>query len=222
MKEMHRLIVTSDTYKLASEVDPHSMAANIKADPEDTYLWHFRLQRLEAEPIWDSILTAAGQPGPDRRRPVVQHRRRRRTARRRRRRTRRRAGERGQPARRVHDPRLLHQPRSHAELPPGVRRRRRPRPLPPADPDRHRAAGPVPDEQRGDREAPRRSSPSGCRRNRAATSSAAVDLGYRLAFARPPSASEKDRALTYLENDPARLKGFAWLLFNLDEFIYVR
>ena len=31
-----------------------------------------------------------------------------------------------------------------------------------------------------------------------------------------------DRALTYLENDPARLKGFAWLLFNLDEFIYIR
>ena len=29
-------------------------------------------------------------------------------------------------------------------------------------------------------------------------------------------------ALAYLENDPARLKGFAWLLFNLDEFIYVR
>ena len=36
------------------------MSANIKVDPADTYLWHFRLQRLEAEPIWDSILTAAG------------------------------------------------------------------------------------------------------------------------------------------------------------------
>ena len=42
MKEMHRLIVTSDTYKLASEADPAVMAANIKADPQDTYLWHFR------------------------------------------------------------------------------------------------------------------------------------------------------------------------------------
>ena len=50
---------------------------------------------------------------------------------------------------------------------------------------------------------------------------AAVDLGYRLTLGRPPSPAEKDRALTYLENDPARLKGFAWLLFNLDEFIYV-
>ncbi len=51
---------------------------------------------------------------------------------------------------------------------------------------------------------------------------AAVDLGYRLTLDRPPSPAEKDRALTYIENDPARLKGFAWLLFNLDEFIYVR
>ena len=31
-----------------------------------------------------------------------------------------------------------------------------------------------------------------------------------------------DYALAYLDNDPARLKGLAWLLFNLDEFIYVR
>ena len=52
--------------------------------------------------------------------------------------------------------------------------------------------------------------------------SAAVDLGYRLTLARPPSASEKDRALSYIENDPARLKGFAWLLFNLDEFMFIR
>ena len=60
MKEMHRLMVTSDTYKLASEADPAVMSANLKADPQDTYLWHYRVQRLEAEPVWDSILTAAG------------------------------------------------------------------------------------------------------------------------------------------------------------------
>jgi hypothetical protein len=51
---------------------------------------------------------------------------------------------------------------------------------------------------------------------------AAVDLGYKLTFGRPPSAVEKDRALSYIESDPARLKGFAWLLYNMDEFIYVR
>jgi Protein of unknown function (DUF1553) len=51
---------------------------------------------------------------------------------------------------------------------------------------------------------------------------AAVDQGYRITLGRLPSAAEKDRALAYIENDPARLKGFAWLLFNLDEFVYVR
>jgi hypothetical protein len=51
---------------------------------------------------------------------------------------------------------------------------------------------------------------------------AAVDLGYRLALGRPPAPPEKDRSLSYIQDDPARLKGFAWLLFNLDEFIYIR
>ena len=60
MKEMHRLIVTSDTYKLVSKAEPALLAANTKIDPRNTYLWHFRLQRLEAEPIWDSIHDAAG------------------------------------------------------------------------------------------------------------------------------------------------------------------
>ena len=52
--------------------------------------------------------------------------------------------------------------------------------------------------------------------------SRAVDLAYRIALSRPPSSGEKDRALTYIASDAARLKGFAWLLFNLDEFVYVQ
>jgi len=50
----------------------------------------------------------------------------------------------------------------------------------------------------------------------------AVELAYQFAIARPPSASEREQALAYLENDAARLKNLAWLLFNLDEFVYVR
>jgi hypothetical protein len=50
----------------------------------------------------------------------------------------------------------------------------------------------------------------------------AIDLGYRIALARPPSAKEKDAALTYVNADPSQLKGFTWLLFNLDEFSYAR
>ena len=49
-----------------------------------------------------------------------------------------------------------------------------------------------------------------------------VDLGYRIAVARPPSESERDVALAFLQDDPARLKGLAWLLFNLDEFLFAR
>src|SRR5262249_2137820 len=46
MKQMTRLMVTSDTYKLASDADPAGMAASIKADPQDTWLWRYRVQRL--------------------------------------------------------------------------------------------------------------------------------------------------------------------------------
>ncbi len=51
---------------------------------------------------------------------------------------------------------------------------------------------------------------------------AAVDLAYRVALARPPSKAEESNLLNYLENDAARLKQLSWLLFNLDEFIYVK
>jgi hypothetical protein len=50
----------------------------------------------------------------------------------------------------------------------------------------------------------------------------AVDLAYRLTLSRPPSSAEKVNALTYLENDATRLKQLGWLLFNSDEFIYVK
>ena len=52
--------------------------------------------------------------------------------------------------------------------------------------------------------------------------STAVDLAYRLTLARPPSDQERGQSLAYLADDPARLKQLSWLLFNLDEFIYVR
>ncbi len=40
MKWLSRLIVTSDTYKMASKPDnPTLMAANEKVDPNDSYLW---------------------------------------------------------------------------------------------------------------------------------------------------------------------------------------
>ena len=50
----------------------------------------------------------------------------------------------------------------------------------------------------------------------------AVNLAYQRTLARKPSAAELDYSLTYVGEDPDRMKELAWLLFNLDEFIYVR
>ena len=50
----------------------------------------------------------------------------------------------------------------------------------------------------------------------------AVDLAYKITIGRSPSAREKDESLTYVGTDPSKLKGLAWLLFNLDEFVFVR
>jgi hypothetical protein len=51
---------------------------------------------------------------------------------------------------------------------------------------------------------------------------AAVHLAYRETIGRPPSPAELDRALSYLGGDAAKLKGLAWMLYNLDEFLFVR
>ena len=60
MKWLTKMIVTSDTYKMSSKPAAALLAKDQKIDPSNTYLWRFRLQRLEAEPVWDSILYDAG------------------------------------------------------------------------------------------------------------------------------------------------------------------
>jgi len=57
IKQMHRLIMTSDAYRMASAYDH---AANAEKDPQNQYLWRFRPQRLDAEIVRDSILAAGG------------------------------------------------------------------------------------------------------------------------------------------------------------------
>ncbi len=58
VKQMHRLIMNSETYKMASSF---SYAAGLEKDPTNVYLWRFPLRRLEAEAIRDVILSASGQ-----------------------------------------------------------------------------------------------------------------------------------------------------------------
>ena len=57
MKAMHRLMMTSQSYQMASS---HSDPAAMKADPENSLLWRFRQRRLEGEVIRDIIIAVAG------------------------------------------------------------------------------------------------------------------------------------------------------------------
>ena len=57
MKEMHRLLMTSEAYQMASA---DQSAANSAADPDNQLLWRYRPQRLEAEALRDSIMTVSG------------------------------------------------------------------------------------------------------------------------------------------------------------------
>jgi hypothetical protein len=56
MKQMHRLMMTSQAYQMASD----DIAANVALDPENKLLWRMPRVRLEAEIIRDAILAAAG------------------------------------------------------------------------------------------------------------------------------------------------------------------
>ncbi len=61
MKRMHRLMVLSETYRMASTSSPVAAAA----DPNDRLLWRFPPRRLSAEALRDSILAVSGQLNRD-------------------------------------------------------------------------------------------------------------------------------------------------------------
>lgn len=59
LKKIHRLIVTSATYRQSSE-NPNDSLFKIK-DPENKFLWKSNLRRLDAEQIRDAVLSATGE-----------------------------------------------------------------------------------------------------------------------------------------------------------------
>ena len=61
LKPIHRLIVTSATYRQAATVNTTPM----EVDAGNTLLWHWRPNRLEAEAIRDSLLAVAGVLKPE-------------------------------------------------------------------------------------------------------------------------------------------------------------
>ena len=61
MKHLHRLIVTSRTWQLASTADALTASANMSIDPDNHYLWKAHVRRLDAEIIRDNLLAVSDQ-----------------------------------------------------------------------------------------------------------------------------------------------------------------
>ncbi len=66
MKHLHRLIVTSSTYRMLSTPD----ADDAKIDPDNAFLWRMNSRRMEAELVRDNLLYVSGNldremGGPD-------------------------------------------------------------------------------------------------------------------------------------------------------------
>ena len=57
IKKMHRLIMNSSTYRMASDF---ATSAHLEKDPTNRYLWRMNRRRLEAEAIWDAVHFTAG------------------------------------------------------------------------------------------------------------------------------------------------------------------
>jgi hypothetical protein len=206
MKWLHRLIATSETYRRASAGQAEHDAANRRADPENQLLWKFPLRRLEAEPIRDAMLFVAGNldltvGGKSFETGKTNSPSNRRTA----------FMSRGY--------------RSDADLMPDY--------LQTFDAEDGRAVCPRRNQtvtapqalfMMNDELAEYASARFAERltKDSAGNLQAAVTLGYRIALGRPPTEAEGTKALDYIQRDSGRVKGFAWLLLNLDEFLYVR
>lgn len=220
MKWLHRLIVTSNTYQLSSKAAPVHLAKNRKADPNDTYLWHFRLQRLEAEPIWDEIFYGAGNLDlsvggksfqmkvPDEKQSLFV------------------------PSGNTFDTRSnrrgIYMARGYIPSTDVMANF-----LTSFDVDDGRAACPIRGQtvaapqalfSMNDKVIQAETAKLAARMLAASSGDLrlAVNLAYRTTLTRTPTPSELDRALTFMEGKPERMQGLAWLLFNLDEFIYVK
>ncbi len=68
-RHLHRLLVTSAAYRMASTPDE----ANLAADPDNHFLWRMNSRRLEAEAVRDNVLHAAGTLDPAFGGPDIDH-----------------------------------------------------------------------------------------------------------------------------------------------------
>ena len=226
MKAMSKLMMMSETYRRASSMEPDLVTSNSKIDAADDFLWTFRLNRLEAEPLWDSILASAGTldlslggPSFD----IVPAPRRRGGA----------DADADANSDAASSPTKANRRAAYMLRGFSTSRDVMANFLQSFDVDDGRLPCPVrtrtvtaPQDlflmNSAEIEKASAQLAERLRKESGGEIGSAVDLGYKIVLGRPPSSGEKDNALTYVQNDPARLKGFAWLLFNLDEFMYVR
>jgi hypothetical protein len=61
IKALHRLILASNTYQQATSIADSNADNRQLQDPENRLLWHQNLQRLDVEAIRDSVLAVSGQ-----------------------------------------------------------------------------------------------------------------------------------------------------------------
>ena len=213
MKWLHRLIVTSDAYQLSSKADETALARNREIDARNSYLWHFRLQRMEAEPIWDAIHYAAGDLDltvGGKSFQLSQN------------------GKKGGEAEPNANRRGAYMTRGYIPSTDVMNSF-----LTAFDVDDGRTPCPIRTQtvtapqalftMNGDlveSESVKLAALS--LKEAGGDLRAAVSSAYQRTLNRKPSGSELDYALTYIGNDAARMKELSWLLFNLDEFLYVR
>jgi Protein of unknown function (DUF1553)/Protein of unknown function (DUF1549)/Planctomycete cytochrome C len=60
MKHLHKLIVTSNAYRMSSSL-AGSAPANRQADPDNRYLWRMNSARMDSQAVRDSLLYLAGE-----------------------------------------------------------------------------------------------------------------------------------------------------------------
>ena len=216
MKWLHRFIVTSETYRRASTGDPTREQAARALDPDNRTLWRFPLRRLEAEPIQDCLWAAAGtldlslggrsfdgskSSSPDRAGGAeARHRRAAFMSR----------GYRSSTDAMpdaletfdAEDGRSVCTRRNETVTPPQALYLMN---HPSLDTASSQLAKRLAQESSGDTDA-------------------VIRMGYRLLLARPPREDEIKQARAFASQTVGTdwKKGFAWMLLNLDEFLYVR
>ena len=64
VKHIHRLIMTSTTYRQRSTAEETQLTRAREVDPDNRLLWRQRLRRIDAEPLRDAMLSVSGLLDP--------------------------------------------------------------------------------------------------------------------------------------------------------------